>query len=63
MDGAAAAAAAAATAAVAAAAAAANSCAGYLGPGGYADFGQYYNCTGGAHRQVDYVSGVRWWEG
>jgi heparan-alpha-glucosaminide N-acetyltransferase len=28
---------------------------GYLGPGGYADYGQYYNCTGGAHRYVDYL--------
>ena len=29
--------------------------AGYLGPGGYADDGQFYNCTGGSHRHVDYV--------
>ena len=29
--------------------------AGYLGPGGYADNGQFYNCTGGSHRHVDVV--------
>jgi heparan-alpha-glucosaminide N-acetyltransferase len=29
--------------------------AGYLGPGGYADDGQFFNCTGGPHRYIDYV--------
>ena len=26
---------------------------GYLGPGGLSDWGQYYNCTGGAARVID----------
>lgn len=26
---------------------------GYLGPGGYADQGKYFNCTGGAHGYID----------
>lgn len=26
---------------------------GYLGPGGWADQGEHFNCTGGSHRAVD----------
>jgi heparan-alpha-glucosaminide N-acetyltransferase len=26
---------------------------GYTGPGGFADYGQHFNCTGGSHRYID----------